>query len=172
MDDDTFGLAVAAAVAVEVSGFSTLGGCLPRLSAGRFGSGGSAESSGVEVGGNAADCRGAVGGALGAGVEGGAALDPAADPAGGGEDALGAVAGGALVVSADAGLLERRNKTGGPESSFNPRGWTGAGFFAALAASEAAVSNLPSATHALVSVFCKAPVTVNRPCEIPVFWAS
>ena len=30
-------------------------------------------------------------------------------------------------VSAGAGLLERRNKTGGPESSFNPRGWDGRG---------------------------------------------
>ena len=121
------------------------------------------------VGGDATDCCGAVAGVLGAGAGVGGVLDPGA---GGGEDAAGAVAGGALVVSAGAGLLERRNKTGGPESSFNPRGWTGAGFLAALAANEAAVSNLPSAIHCLVSVFCKAPVTVNRPCEMPVFWVS
>jgi hypothetical protein len=100
-------------------------------------------------------------------------LDPTADAgAAGGVDEVGAVADGGFAVSAGAGLLERRNKTGGPESSFNPRGWTGAGFLAARAATEAAVSNLPSATHALVSEFCKAPVTVNRPCEMPVFWAS
>jgi hypothetical protein len=83
-------------------------------------------------------------------------LDPGADADGGGaEDAVGGVDGGALVVSSGAGLLaaERLSKRGGPESSFNPRGWTGATFFAALAASEAAVSNLPSAIHALVSLF-------------------
>ena len=171
------------AAGVGLSGFSALGGCLPRLSAGRFGSAGSEESSGVEAGVDAAvACWGVLDGGLGGvgaeatAVEVGVEPDAGADPAAGDvDDAVGAVVGvGELLVSGGVGLLAEEccNNTGGPESSFNPRGWMGAGFFAALAASDAAVSNLPSATHALVSLFCSTPDTVNRPCEMPVFCAS
>ena len=117
--------------------------------------------------------------------------------AAGGEEAAGGVAAGVVVVGVTAGALFgagcvcavvagagesdldfsvlRRNNTGGPSSSFMPRGIEGTGFFTALTLTSLAVCQVPSAIHFIPlfgSLACNAPVTVNSPRETPVRTAS
>src|SRR5580692_9233736 len=78
---------------------------------------------------------------------------------------------GSAGGSVDLGLSPLRRSTGGPSSSFRPRGTDGGGFFLVFALRALADCQVPSAIHsaaALASFLCSAPVTVNSPCETPV----
>src|SRR5580692_11906426 len=78
---------------------------------------------------------------------------------------------GSTGGSVDLGLSLLRRRTGGPSSSFRPRGTDGGGFFLAFALRALADCQVPSAIHSVASsasFLCSAPVTVNSPCETPV----
>ena len=134
------------------------GAGLPRLSTGR-----SLSSGGV------VSCVGSCADGIDGEEDAGAAGDGAAGGTPDEPDGVDGVAGdsGGLGFS-----LPARRRTGGPSSSFMPRGVDGGGFFTAfLALIEAAVCQVPSAIHSVgsfASFFCRAPVTVNSPWETPV----
>lgn len=168
------------------SACSGLGCGLPRFNTGRFGSSGSGAVCDVSVAAGAAATAGAAAGAAAAAAAGAAGelavcvavpVLPACG-ATGGVLAAGAVVCGAAVCPAAGpgatGALDPRcRSTGGPESSSRPRGLEGgAAFFFAAAASASVVCHFPSAIHSFVWVFCRALVTVNNPCDAPLFSAS
>src|SRR5580704_9445001 len=150
---------------------------LPRFSVGRSLSSGGLSTEGLSFSGGVFACACVCGdGVVGeeeveAGAVGGVVVPGELVESEAGCEGVAGSAGG----SVDLGLSLLRRRTGGPSSSFRPRGTDGGGFFLAFALRALADCQVPSAIHSVASFasfLWSAPVTVNNPCETPVSTAS